>query len=141
MGAVSQMVRRASTALPSAGRLVNRRDAKNAEIPALLVFSALFASLWLKRRNFFGGRSAAPRSSRLCCSAWLNGSLQVSPVKAAVVTADSVAQGDASTHRDGGSADRTPVGQVRRSLHHKIAVGRAGKQKREIGLANGYVWR
>src|ERR1035438_10757146 len=135
MGAVSQMVRRASSDLPSAGRLVNRRDAKNAEIPALLVFSALFASLRLKRRNFFGGRSAVSRSSHLCCSAWLNGSLQVSPVKAAVVTADGVGHGDRSAHRYGGSADRTPVRQVGGNLQHVIAAARTGKQKCEIGAA------
>ena len=72
---------------------------------------------------------------------WLKGSFQVNPVKAAVVAADGVAEGDGSAHRYGGSADRTPVRQVRRSLHHKIAAGRTGKQKGEVGSASGHLWR
>ena len=69
---------------------------------------------------------------------WLNNSFEVSPVKAAVVSADGVGQGDGAAGRDGGSAHRTPVQQVCGNLHHAIAAGGTGKHKREIGLASGY---
>jgi hypothetical protein len=67
--------------------------------------------------------------------------LQVNLVKAAVEAADGVGQADGSANRDGGSADRIPVQQVRGNLQHIIATGRTGKQKCEIGFANGDLWR
>ena len=72
---------------------------------------------------------------------WLMVSLQISPVKAVVVTIDRVAQDDGSADGNGGSADRTPIQQVCGNLQDVIAADRAGKHKREIGVANGYMWR
>src|SRR2546425_746913 len=72
---------------------------------------------------------------------WINGSFQIRPVKAMVVTADGVAQGDGSADRDGGSDDRTPVQQVRGSLQNIIAAGGTGNQKCKIGFGTGYLWR
>ena len=56
-------------------------------------------------------------------------------VKAAVEAADGVGQADGSANRDGGSADRIPVQQVRGNLQHIIATEKAGKLKGEVGAA------
>ena len=71
----------------------------------------------------------------------LDDSFQVSPVKALFVATGGVGQVDGAADGDGGGADRTPVQQVRGNLQHIIAAGRTGKQKCEIGFANGYLRR
>jgi hypothetical protein len=115
---------------PERGGLKADRPVSDAAVklpfgPLISLFTAVRSQTVPTRSNRFGNWKPILRSrakNRTCSSPYFKTEhyplLQLNSVKAAVVTADGVAQGDGSADRYGGSAEPTPVQQVRGNLQH-----------------------